>query len=110
MDLVLGFLQYVGSENLPFSSLILKQRCSTPTTIQHLEWCHLQTLLIAIVVGEFGIWQTLILTSSILQSIDSQHVLQNLIYPFGLTIGLRMISRTEAQLGIQGFMQPLPKP
>jgi hypothetical protein len=24
-------------------------------------------------------------------------------------IGLRVISRTEVQLGIQGFMQPLPK-
>jgi hypothetical protein len=32
-----------------------------------------------------------------------------MIYPLGLTIGLRMISRTEAQLGIQGFMQPLPE-
>jgi hypothetical protein len=28
---------------------------------------------------------------------------------FGLTMRLRMISRTEMQLGIQGFMQPLPK-
>jgi hypothetical protein len=36
-------------------------------------------------------------------------VFQNLIYSFGLTIGLRVISRTEAQLGIHGFMQPFPE-
>jgi hypothetical protein len=32
-----------------------------------------------------------------------------LINSLGLTIGLGMISRTKAQLGIQGFMQPFPK-
>jgi hypothetical protein len=36
-----------------------------------------------------------------LQSTSSQHIFQNLIYPLGLTIGLRMISGTEMQLGIQ---------
>jgi hypothetical protein len=30
-----------------------------------------------------------------------------MIYSLGLSIGLKMINRTEAQLGIQGFMQPL---
>jgi hypothetical protein len=61
--------------------------------------------LITIDVGELGIWQTLNPTSSILQSTGSQ----NLIYSLGLTISLRMVSRNEAQLGIQGFMQPFPK-
>jgi hypothetical protein len=75
-------------------------------SIQHLEWHHLQTLLITIVLRELSVHQTLIPTSSILQSTSSQHVLYNLIHPFGLTIGPRMISRTETQLGIQGFMQP----
>jgi hypothetical protein len=78
-------------------------------TIEHLKRCHLQTLLIAIVIREFSIWQTLIPTLSILHSTGSQHIFKNLIYPFVLTISLRMISKTEAQLGIQGFMHPLPK-
>jgi hypothetical protein len=34
---------------------------------------------------------------------------KNLIYSLDLTISLRMISLNEAQLGIQGFMQPLPE-
>jgi hypothetical protein len=110
MNLLLSFLQYVGSKNLTFSSLIKKQRSSASTSIQHLEQHHLHTLLITIVVGELSIRQTLIPTSSILHSTSSQHVFQNLIHSFGLSIGLRVISRTEAQLGIQGFMYPLSKP
>jgi hypothetical protein len=51
-------------------------------TIQHLKRRHLQTLLIAIILGELSIRQTLIPTSSVLQSTSSQHVLKNLIYPF----------------------------
>jgi hypothetical protein len=108
-NLLLSFLEYVRSQNFPFSSLILKQRSLTSMSIHHLEWRHLQTLLITIIVGELSIRQTLIPTSSILQSTSSQHVFYNLIHPLGLTISLRMISRTETQLGIQGFMQPLPK-
>jgi hypothetical protein len=57
-NLLLGFLQYVGSKNLLFSSLTPKQRGSAPTTIHHLKRCNLQTLLITIVVGELGIRQT----------------------------------------------------
>jgi hypothetical protein len=54
-NLLLSFLQYVGSKNLLFSYLTPKQWSSTPTTIQHLKQCHPQTLLITIVVGELGI-------------------------------------------------------
>jgi hypothetical protein len=65
--------------------------------------------MVAIVVGELGIRQTLIPTSSILQWTSSQHVFYNLIYSQGLTISLRMISKTEAQFDIQRFMQLLRK-
>jgi hypothetical protein len=44
---------------------------STPTAIQHLKQCHHQTLLIAIVIGELGIWQNPIPTSSLLQGTSS---------------------------------------
>jgi hypothetical protein len=71
--------------------------------------CHLQTLLVTIIVGELGICQTLMPTSSVLQSTRSQHILKNLIDSLGLTTSLRVISRIEAQLGIQGFMQPFPE-
>jgi hypothetical protein len=71
-------------------------------TLQHLKWCHLQTLLITIVVGELHIRQTLIPISFVLQSTGSQHNLKNLIYSLGLFFGLRAISRTEVQMGSHG--------
>jgi hypothetical protein len=54
-NLLLGLLKNVGSKNLLLSSLTLKQWSSTPMTIKHLERCHLQTLLITIIVGELSI-------------------------------------------------------
>jgi hypothetical protein len=70
-NLLLGFLQNVGSKHLMFSSLTPKQRSSTPTTIQHLKWCHLQAFLIAVVIGELAIRHTLIPTPFILQGRSS---------------------------------------
>jgi hypothetical protein len=37
---------------------------------------------------------------SVLQSTGSQHILENLIYSLGLSIGVRVKRRTEVQLGI----------
>jgi hypothetical protein len=59
-----------------------------------MECCHLQTSLIAIVIRELCQGQTLVPTLIKVQDACSQHVFQNLIYPFGLTIGLRMIAGT----------------
>jgi hypothetical protein len=50
-DLLLDFLQNIGPKHLLFSSLTPKQWSSTPMTIQHLKWCHLQAFLIAVVIG-----------------------------------------------------------
>jgi hypothetical protein len=66
-NLILGFLQNIGSKHLPFSSLTPKQWSLTPSTIQHLKWCHLKAFLIAVVIGELGvrqIWMTFTRTSS----------------------------------------------
>jgi hypothetical protein len=50
--------------------------------------------LIAIVVGEFCQEQTLVPTLVKVQDAGSQHIFQNLIYSFRLTIDLRMITGT----------------
>jgi hypothetical protein len=44
-----------------------------------------------------------------LQSIDSPHILEDLIYLLGLSISLRVIGRTQVQMGSHGFMQPFPE-
>jgi hypothetical protein len=71
MNLLLYFVQNIRPKHLPFSSLTPKQWSLTPTTIQHLKRWHLQAFLIAVVIGELGIWQTLIPTPSILQGTSS---------------------------------------
>jgi hypothetical protein len=70
-DLFLDFLQNVGSKHLPFSGLTPKQWSLTPLTIQHLKQCHLQAFLIAVVIGELSVRQTLFPTSSILHDTSS---------------------------------------
>jgi hypothetical protein len=46
---------------------------------------------------------------SVLQSTCSQHILTNLIYLLGLSIGREVISRTEIQMGVQGSVQSFPE-
>jgi hypothetical protein len=74
-----------------------------------MEWCHFQTGLIAIIVGEPCQGQTLVPTPVKVQDACSQHIFQNLIYSFRLTICLRMITGTADQLGSQTLMQLFPK-
>jgi hypothetical protein len=40
---------------------------------------------------------------------SSEHILENLIYSLGPSIGLRVICRTEVQTGIHGLMQSFPE-
>jgi hypothetical protein len=68
-------------------------------SVKSIEWCHLQTGLIAIVIRELCRGQTLVPTLIKVQDACSQHVFQDLIYPFGLTIGLWVIAGTTNQLG-----------
>ena len=99
----------IGSKHLSFISLIPEQRRSTFTSIQRLERCHLETLLVTVVVRELSIWQTLVPTSTILQCTSSQHIFQNLVDPFSLSISLWVVSRTEIQLCPQRSMYFLPE-
>src|ERR1041385_3603211 len=57
LDLLFGLLQNIGSEIFPFSGLRPVQGCATLPPIQSFKWCHLQTRLVAVVVGEFCIRQ-----------------------------------------------------
>src|SRR6266540_4340751 len=92
LHLSFGFSQNLRSKYLAFSSLIPEQRCSTLASIQSLKWWHLQTGLIAVIIGELSVWQILVPTLTILQCTSSQHILENLVHPFSLAIGLGMVS------------------
>src|SRR4051812_22546198 len=60
LDLFFGLFQNIWSENLTFSSLRPVQGRATLPPIQSFKWCHLQTRLVAVVVGEFFIGQAVL--------------------------------------------------
>jgi hypothetical protein len=74
------------------------QMCTTSATVESFERCHLETLLITIVVREFRQWQTLVPTISVVHHTRVEHVLKHLIHTLCLTIGLRVISQTVDQV------------
>src|ERR1041385_3634511 len=53
LDLLFGLLQNIGSDNFPFSGLRPVQERATLPPIQSFKRGHLQTRLVAVVVGEF---------------------------------------------------------
>jgi hypothetical protein len=61
----LNFLDDVRTEYLTFSSLWPVERGSALTAIQGFERGHLETSLVAIVIGEFGKWSTVLPFSAI---------------------------------------------
>src|SRR4051794_8391 len=46
--------EMIGSKDLAIAGFCPIQGCTAPTSIKSFNWCHLQTRLIAIVVGELG--------------------------------------------------------
>src|SRR6185436_4039949 len=81
-----------GSKYLTFSSLGPTQRSLTPSTIQGLEWCHLQTGLIAVVIRKLSQGKTFVPVLVIMDDTCSKHILKKLIHPFGLSVSLWMVS------------------
>jgi hypothetical protein len=89
VDYLFGFNDKVRTKDRPLARLDLVHRCTTTMTIQSFEGCHLETLLINVVVRELNQWQTLVPLVWIFQHTSLEHILQNMIYPLRLTIGLR---------------------
>jgi hypothetical protein len=60
LDLLLGFLDDIRPKHLALSSLRPVERGTALAAIQGFKGGHLQTSLVAIVVGELGKWQTVL--------------------------------------------------
>jgi hypothetical protein len=97
----------ISPKQLTLACVTPIQWCSALPPIQCLEGCHLQTSLVTVVVRELSIRQTLIPTTTILKGTNSQHIIQNLICPLRLSIGLWVISGAKVQLCIHGLMKLL---
>jgi hypothetical protein len=88
MNYFLGLCDKIGGKDHPLTGLNLVQWSAIETTIECFKGCHLETLLVTIVVREFGQWQTLIPTVLVVYHTCSEHILKDLIHSLGLTIGL----------------------
>src|SRR3954469_2372664 len=84
-------------------------RSSAFATIESLKWCHLQTFLEAVVVGEFSIRKTFFPFHAKRDDASTEHVLQNLIDPFDLSLRLRVVSCAEVQLCAQSSLETFPE-
>jgi hypothetical protein len=94
----------VRAKDRHFARLDPIQRCTAATTIQSFEGCHLETLLITIVVRELSQRHTLVPLALEILHASSEHIFKNLVYSFHLTIGLWMIRRAADRMCSQGSM------
>ena len=108
-NLLFSFIDHFRTEEWPLSGFRPTQRSPTFSSIENLKGSHLPTSLITVVVGELGEGKILFPTFTEGDETCPKHVLQNLVYPFGLTISLKMISRTEGETGSHSSLEVLPE-
>jgi hypothetical protein len=96
-DILLSFNNGGGTGKGSLPHLGPHQRCLTLSVIKGFEGSHLQTGLVAVIVRELGIGQTLFPIGPV-----GQHTLC-------LAIRLRVESYAVVQLGAHGSMQALPE-
>jgi hypothetical protein len=78
-DRCFGLVDEIRNEDGLLSWLDLVERGVATTSIQGFKLCHLEALLIAIVVRKLSPWQILIPAVLMFHHIGSKHILQNLI-------------------------------
>jgi hypothetical protein len=77
MDYPLGLSNKVWSNDRLVARLNLVQRCTTSATVKCFEQCHLETLLITVVVRELSQWKAFVL---IVWHTSSEHIFKNLVH------------------------------
>src|SRR3954468_8793148 len=101
MHLLLRLSYNVRAKPNSFSCTRPTNRSSAFAAIESLKWCHLQTFLEAVVVREFSIRNTFFPLHAERDDASTEHVLQNLIDPFDLSLRLWVVSCAEVQFCAQ---------
>jgi hypothetical protein len=91
VDYLLSHSDKVGAKDRPLARLNPVHRCTTSAAIQCFESCHLETLLIVIVVRELNQQQTLVSFVLIVQHTNSEHIFKNMVHSLRLTIDMLMV-------------------
>jgi hypothetical protein len=86
-----GPIDNVGTKDNLLSWLNPIEWHAALTSIQNVKRCHLQTLLVSVVVEELSPWEILVPTTLVLHDACSQHVLPNLVHLLYLTIHLLVV-------------------
>src|SRR3954465_7690425 len=102
-NLIFSMLDNVRTNESSLPSFRPIQRGSTLSSIKNFEGGHLQTSLIASVIGEFSKWKRFLPFLSERDDIGSKHVFKHLIYLFNLALRLGVISSTEFQMSAHSF-------
>jgi hypothetical protein len=92
MNDFLGPRDKIGAKGHPLTRFDPVQRCMASAAIESFERCHLEILLIAVVVRELTQWQALVPTIPIVHHTRTEHVLKHLVHTLYLIIGLWVIS------------------
>src|SRR3954468_7075841 len=96
----------VRAKPYSFSCTRPTNRSSAFAAIEILKWCHLQTFLEAVVVREFSIRKTFFPLHAKRDDASTEHILQNLIDPFNLSLRLRVVS---CQFCSQSILETFPE-
>src|SRR3954465_6763956 len=83
--------------------------CSTSSSIEKFKRSHAQARLEAIVIRKFGKRKRILPFVSERDNTSSEHVFENLIYPFYLTTGLWVISGAKGEIGSHSILKTFPK-
>jgi hypothetical protein len=91
-NLLSYFKHKVRSEIATVSHLNLVEWGPAFLAIKSLKWCHLDALLIAVIIRKLSQLQTFVPLFRKGDDTSSQHVFKHLVHLFCLTIGLGMVS------------------
>jgi hypothetical protein len=88
----LGLCDWIKAKGHPLTRFNPVRRCVASVVIEFFERCHLETLLITVVIREFSQWQALVPTVSVVHHIRTEYILKDLVHSLYLTIGPYVIS------------------
>jgi hypothetical protein len=103
------FLDRFWSYQDPILKMILAQRCLTQFPIKKLKRYHLNVALIVVVVRKLYQWQELFPQLFLVHHAHMQHIFQDLVRSFYLSISIWVIHDAKVKLGSQGLLETSPK-
>ena len=103
-----SFCDQVIAEQLALTSLGPIERSLALSAIKNFEWGLARTRLEAVVVGELGIWKTILPLHTEGDDTSPEHLFKDLIDSLDLATCLRMESRAEANAGAHGLLEGIP--